>query len=183
MDAAACIGCGACVAACPNGAAQLFTAGEAAAPQPDAAGSGRALGPHGRDGRDDGVVLRLVHEPPRVRSGVPEVDLDRLHRADEPRLREGAAQAAPPRRPAVPVGDAGEADRRGGAAGVTVSSASGSDRADAEERLAEFRLPPGLQLPERRNDETVVQRHRPVLGRHLAELAGERPTTRRRRRC
>jgi succinate dehydrogenase / fumarate reductase, iron-sulfur subunit len=25
MDAAACIGCGACVAACPNGAAQLFT--------------------------------------------------------------------------------------------------------------------------------------------------------------
>jgi succinate dehydrogenase / fumarate reductase iron-sulfur subunit len=26
MDAATCIGCGACVAACPNGAAQLFTA-------------------------------------------------------------------------------------------------------------------------------------------------------------
>jgi succinate dehydrogenase / fumarate reductase iron-sulfur subunit len=26
MDAAACIGCGACVAACPNSAAQLFTA-------------------------------------------------------------------------------------------------------------------------------------------------------------
>jgi succinate dehydrogenase / fumarate reductase iron-sulfur subunit len=26
FDAAACIGCGACVAACPNGAAQLFTA-------------------------------------------------------------------------------------------------------------------------------------------------------------
>jgi succinate dehydrogenase / fumarate reductase iron-sulfur subunit len=26
MDASACIGCGACVAACPNGAAQLFTA-------------------------------------------------------------------------------------------------------------------------------------------------------------
>ena len=26
LDAAACIGCGACVAACPNGAAQLFTA-------------------------------------------------------------------------------------------------------------------------------------------------------------
>ena len=25
MDAAACIGCGACVAACPNGAANLFT--------------------------------------------------------------------------------------------------------------------------------------------------------------
>ena len=26
MDAAECIGCGACVAQCPNGAAQLFTA-------------------------------------------------------------------------------------------------------------------------------------------------------------
>ena len=99
MDAAACIGCGACVAACPNGAAQLFTVGEAAAPQPAAAGPGRALGPHGRHGRDDGDVLRLVHEPPRVRGRVPEVDLDRLHRADEPRLRQGAAQAAPPRRP------------------------------------------------------------------------------------
>jgi succinate dehydrogenase / fumarate reductase iron-sulfur subunit len=30
MDAAACIGCGACVAACPNGAGQLFTAATAA---------------------------------------------------------------------------------------------------------------------------------------------------------
>jgi succinate dehydrogenase / fumarate reductase, iron-sulfur subunit len=30
MDAAACIGCGACVAACPNGAAQLFTAAKMA---------------------------------------------------------------------------------------------------------------------------------------------------------
>lgn len=30
MDAAACIGCGACVAACPNSAAQLFTSAKAA---------------------------------------------------------------------------------------------------------------------------------------------------------
>src|SRR3970040_1418454 len=30
MDAAACIGCGACVAACPNNAAQLFTAAKVA---------------------------------------------------------------------------------------------------------------------------------------------------------
>jgi succinate dehydrogenase / fumarate reductase iron-sulfur subunit len=30
MDAAACIGCGACVAACPNGAAQLFTSSKIA---------------------------------------------------------------------------------------------------------------------------------------------------------
>ena len=31
MDAAACIGCGACVAACPNGAGQLFTAAKVSA--------------------------------------------------------------------------------------------------------------------------------------------------------
>jgi len=30
MDAAACIGCGACVAACPNSAAQLFTSAKVA---------------------------------------------------------------------------------------------------------------------------------------------------------
>ncbi len=30
MDAAACIGCGACVAACPNGAGQLFTSAKLA---------------------------------------------------------------------------------------------------------------------------------------------------------
>jgi succinate dehydrogenase / fumarate reductase iron-sulfur subunit len=30
MDAAACIGCGACIAACPNGAAQLFTSAKVA---------------------------------------------------------------------------------------------------------------------------------------------------------
>ena len=30
MDAAACIGCGACVAACPNGSASLFTAAKIA---------------------------------------------------------------------------------------------------------------------------------------------------------
>jgi succinate dehydrogenase / fumarate reductase iron-sulfur subunit len=30
LDAAACIGCGACVAVCPNGAAQLFTAAKVA---------------------------------------------------------------------------------------------------------------------------------------------------------
>ena len=46
MDAAACIGCGACVAACPNSAAQLFTVGQGRAPQPAAPGPARALEPH-----------------------------------------------------------------------------------------------------------------------------------------
>ena len=43
MDAAACIGCGACVAACPNGAAQLFTAAKVAHLGLLPAGPARAL--------------------------------------------------------------------------------------------------------------------------------------------
>ena len=47
MDAAACIGCGACVAACPNGSASLFTAAKishlAHLPQGQAERSSRAL--------------------------------------------------------------------------------------------------------------------------------------------
>ena len=75
MDAAACIGCGACVAACPNGAAQLFTAAKVAH---------LSLLPQGQPERyarvvnmveDDGAVLRVVHQPRRVREGVPEGDL------------------------------------------------------------------------------------------------------------
>ena len=47
MDAAACIGCGACVAACPNAAAMLFTAAKvsqlALLPQGQAERSSRAI--------------------------------------------------------------------------------------------------------------------------------------------
>jgi succinate dehydrogenase / fumarate reductase iron-sulfur subunit len=47
MDAAACIGCGACVAACPNGSASLFTAAKIShlglLPQGQAERSRRAL--------------------------------------------------------------------------------------------------------------------------------------------
>ena len=81
MDAAACIGCGACVAACPNSAAQLFTAAKLShlnlLPQGQPERYTRVVG----DGRGDGALVRLVHEPRRVRGGVPEGDLDRLHRA------------------------------------------------------------------------------------------------------
>ena len=42
MDAAACIGCGACVAACPNASAMLFTAAKVGPPRPAAAGPARA---------------------------------------------------------------------------------------------------------------------------------------------
>ena len=72
MDAAPCIGCGACVAACPNGAANLFTAAKVAhlnllpQGQPERYARVEAMV------RDDGGVLRLVHQPRRVRGGLPE---------------------------------------------------------------------------------------------------------------
>ena len=92
MDAAECIGCGACVAACPNGAANLFTAAKLVhlnlLPQGQAERYKRSRG----DGREDGRVLRFVHEPRRVRSGVPEGDLDRHDRHDERRLPEVEVQ-------------------------------------------------------------------------------------------
>ena len=56
MDAAACIGCGACVAQCPNGAAQLFTAAKV---------SHLALLPQGQPERDQRVV-RMVEEMERA---------------------------------------------------------------------------------------------------------------------
>jgi succinate dehydrogenase iron-sulfur subunit len=52
MDAAACIGCGACVAACPNGSAMLFTSAKV---------SHMALLPQGLPERKQ-RVLRMVHE-------------------------------------------------------------------------------------------------------------------------
>ena len=42
FDAATCIGCGACVAACPNGSAMLFTGGQDHPPRSAAAGPARA---------------------------------------------------------------------------------------------------------------------------------------------
>jgi succinate dehydrogenase / fumarate reductase iron-sulfur subunit len=56
MDAAACIGCGACVAACPNGSAMLFTAAKVAH---------LALLPQGRPERQQrvlGMVARMDEE-------------------------------------------------------------------------------------------------------------------------
>jgi succinate dehydrogenase / fumarate reductase iron-sulfur subunit len=50
MDAAACIGCGACVAACPNGSASLFTAAKIAH---------LALLPQGQPERDRRVVKMI----------------------------------------------------------------------------------------------------------------------------
>jgi succinate dehydrogenase / fumarate reductase, iron-sulfur subunit len=59
MDAATCIGCGACVAACPNGSAMLFTAARV---------SHLALLPQGHPERKQ-RVLRMVHEMERLGFG------------------------------------------------------------------------------------------------------------------
>ncbi len=90
MDAAQCIGCGACVAACPNASAMLFTSAKV---------SHLALLPQGQPERYRrvlGMVEQMdaegfggLHQLRRMRSGVSEGDLDREHRADEPRLLQG----------------------------------------------------------------------------------------------
>jgi succinate dehydrogenase / fumarate reductase iron-sulfur subunit len=59
MDAAACIGCGACVAACPNGSAMLFTAAKV---------SHLGLLPQGQPERDK-RVLRMVEQMDRESFG------------------------------------------------------------------------------------------------------------------
>ena len=64
-------------------------------PQRPAPGPARAVRPDRGDGRDDGAVLRVVHQPRRVRGGVPEVDLPRRDRGDERRLPEGQVQEPP----------------------------------------------------------------------------------------
>ena len=76
MDAAACIGCGACVAACPNASAMLFVAAKVShlgLPAPGPAGalqraSREMVGGDGRGG------IRGVHQPWRVHGGLPQGD-------------------------------------------------------------------------------------------------------------
>ena len=96
MDAAQCIQCGACVAACKNASAALFTVRQGVAPGAAAAGPGRALHarrPHGRAPRRRG--LRQLLQRGGVRSRLPEGDLDHQHRADEPRVRHGDPRPRP----------------------------------------------------------------------------------------
>jgi len=56
MDAAACIGCGACVAACPNASAMLFTAAKDVYKRQAVAGADRAA-PVGESARIGGVAV------------------------------------------------------------------------------------------------------------------------------
>jgi succinate dehydrogenase / fumarate reductase, iron-sulfur subunit len=81
MDAAACIGCGACVAACPNASAMLFVSAKI---------SQLALLPQGRPEADRRALamvrIRQLLEPPRVRERLPQGDFHRQHRPLEPRV-------------------------------------------------------------------------------------------------
>ena len=87
FEAAACIGCGACVAACPNASAMLFTAAKV---------GHLGLLPQGQPERYQRVVrmvrdpgryrLRRLHQPRRVRGGLPQRDRHGLHRPPQPRL-------------------------------------------------------------------------------------------------
>jgi len=96
MDAAACIGCGACVAMCPNASASL---GE------DRASGVTAAGPTGKGtprdrygGTGESGRLRKLHQHGRMRSRLPEGHQAGKHRADEPALSVGALDGTRRRR-------------------------------------------------------------------------------------
>ena len=85
MDAAECIGCGACVAACPNGAAMLVAAGKiaqlAALPQGRVEAARRVCAMTEEMLRQG---FRALQQPLRVRGGLPEGDQGALHRQAQP---------------------------------------------------------------------------------------------------
>jgi ferredoxin len=78
MDAAACIGCGACVAACKNASAMLVRGGESFAPEFAAAGQSRKRSARAQYGHANGRRrFRQLHRHGFVRSGLPkEISLD-----------------------------------------------------------------------------------------------------------
>ena len=93
MDAAACIGCGACVAACPNGAASLFTSAKishlALLPQ----GQPERQESRDKNGRGDGPRrIWQLHDASRMRSRVSEGNQRKLHRTHESRISALAPQ-------------------------------------------------------------------------------------------
>ena len=128
MDAAACIGCGACVAACPNASSALFTGAKIAH---------LSILPQGvpeRDRRALNMVAQMnvegfwrLHQHRRVHGRVPEGDSAGGDRDHEPRLHPRKLEAARPR------GADGDADD-GVEHGI-----------EAEDRSARYEL--GLAVP------------------------------------
>ncbi|GAA3062401.1 hypothetical protein GCM10020000_52120 [Streptomyces olivoverticillatus] len=116
FEHAECIGCGACVAACPNGSAMLFTSAKVVHLNLLPQGAPRAGVPGARHGGGDGRPgLRRLHQHRRVRDGLPEGHPAVVHRDDEPGVPPGIAQGrhpAPLTRPG-PVSPGGRRPCRG----------------------------------------------------------------------
>ena len=93
MDAAACIGCGACVAACPEcGSGLVYRSQDCAsrlAPARPAGEEPQVCG-HGRP--DEFRALWELHEHRGMRSRMSEADPARSHRPDEPGLPQSGVQ-------------------------------------------------------------------------------------------
>ena len=92
MDAAACIGCGACVAMCPNAAAALFTAAKithlGVLPQGQPERYSRAVAMVAQVSHE---MFGYLYQHRRMRGGVSEIHSARSHRPHEPRLPEGGS--------------------------------------------------------------------------------------------
>ena len=89
MEAAACIGCGACAAACPNASAMLFTAAKvshlAFLPQGAPERTSRVTENGAADGRRR---FRQLHEHLRMRSGLPGGNQRKFYRETQSRIRD-----------------------------------------------------------------------------------------------
>ena len=90
MDAAACIGCGACAAACKNGSAMLFVSAKVSqlALLPQAPG-GSETPREGHAFQDGRARLRQLHQHRCLRRRMPEGHLHHAHRPPEPRVHQG----------------------------------------------------------------------------------------------
>ena len=87
MDAAACIGCGACVAACKNASAMLFVSAKVSHLAVPASGPPRTRRTSAQYGRSDGPGrLRRMHEHVRMRSRLSGRHFRLQHRPPESRI-------------------------------------------------------------------------------------------------
>ena len=92
MDFAACIGCGACVAACPNSSASLFTAAKIAHLELLPQGEVESVGPRAQHDRPNGKRrLWRLFQPCRVRSRVSKGHFRVRHCPHAPDLHEDPA--------------------------------------------------------------------------------------------